>query len=324
MLTAYALNDGRLEKLDVPDGGPIPERAVWIDLHSPTPAQSAAAIALTHIDIPTEADLDVLSDTDRLYRQGGALYLEFTVLHRSQPGVTPDTTDLAAIFSGERLITVRYADPFPITRFAAAHERVSCVSASSMGIFVGLLENFVARIGEYVGANSSELYAISREVFHRKVDQFGAAQLQSVLDRLGRAGDTNAKARDCLASINRLLAFSTDELESVTDKPTRNAFRAIRRDVMAITDYANFVAGQLTFVLDAVLGLATVEQNRVIKIFSVVATLFIPPTLFASLWGMNFKHMPELDWTWGYPIALLTMLLSALLPYLYFRWRGWL
>ena len=136
--------------------------------------------------------------------------------------------------------------------------------------------------------------------------------------------EDNDVVRDSLASINRLLAFSTDELDAVTDKPTRNAFRAIRRDVMAITDYANFVAGQLTFVLDAVLGLATVEQNRVIKIFSVVATLFIPPTLFASLWGMNFKHMPELDSTWGYPLALLTMILSAVLPYIYFRWRGWL
>ena len=134
----------------------------------------------------------------------------------------------------------------------------------------------------------------------------------------------NAKARDSLASIGRLLAFATEDLDAITDKATKSAFRAIRRDLQAISDYANFVAGQLTFVLDAVLGLVTVEQNRIIKIFSVVATLFIPPTLFASLWGMNFKHMPELDWSFGYPLALVTMVLSALLPFLYFRWRGWL
>ena len=324
MLNAYALNDGKLDKLTFDPTHGIPDRAVWIDLFAPTAEEKTAAVALTAIDIPSEADLNVLSDTERLYRENGNVYLEFTVIHRGPTGFV-DISDLGFILAGARLVTVRYADPLPITKFATAYARKPCIAPTAMGILTGLLESFVGRIGEYVEANSVELYTISRQVFaSRKPGGGKTPDLEAVLDRLGTAGDINAKARDSLASIGRLLAFGAEDLEAMIDKPTRNALRAVRRDAVAVSDYANFVAGQLTFVLDAVLGLITVEQNRIIKIFSVVATLFIPPTLFASLWGMNFKHMPELDWSYGYPFALVTIVLSAVLPYLFFRWRGWL
>ena len=94
--------------------------------------------------------------------------------------------------------------------------------------------------------------------------------------------------------------------------------------MQSIEEHATFLANKVQFLLDATLGLVTIEQNDIIKLFSVVAVVFMPPTLVASIYGMNFKYMPELEWPLGYPMALALMVLAAVTPYLYFRWRQWL
>jgi magnesium transporter len=104
----------------------------------------------------------------------------------------------------------------------------------------------------------------------------------------------------------------------------RARFRTLSRDILSLSDHASFIANKLTFMLEATLGLINIEQNNIIKIFSVAAVVFLPPTLIASIYGMNFEHMPELRWMLGYPFALLVMVVSAILPYVYFKRRGWL
>ena len=152
-----------------------------------------------------------------------------------------------------------------------------------------------------------------------------APSYNDVLKALGRKGDLTSKVRESLVSIGRLVTFVTAEADNVKwSKEMRAQLKTMQRDVASLTDHASYLSNKITFVLDAMLGVVNLEQNNIIKLFSVMAVVLMPPTLIASIYGMNFKIMPELEWTHGYPIALVMMLLAAVLPYLFFTWKRWL
>ena len=149
--------------------------------------------------------------------------------------------------------------------------------------------------------------------------------LNDVLKRVGLVGDRVSKLRESLSGLSRLTLFLAQAIEET--KPSKDIkfrLKTLQRDVKSITDQDGFVTARISFLLDATLGLISIEQNAIIKIFSVAATAFLPPTLIASIYGMNFHFMPELDWHFGYPMAIILMIASAILPLWYFRRRGWL
>jgi magnesium transporter len=142
---------------------------------------------------------------------------------------------------------------------------------------------------------------------------------------IGRKGDHTSKVRESLVSIGRVVLFLANEADGMGwSKDARAQLRTMQRDVQSLSDHASYLSSKMTFLLDAMLGVVNLEQNSVIKIFSVVAVVLMPPTLVGTIYGMNFRHMPELDWLLGYPMALTLMVLSAVLPYVYFKWRKWL
>ena len=132
--------------------------------------------------------------------------------------------------------------------------------------------------------------------------------------------------RESLVSIGRVLIFLLNEAEGMRwGKDTRTQLKSMQRDVGSLSDHATYLTNKVTFLLDAMLGVISIEQNNIIKIFSIAAVVFMPPTLVASIYGMNFHHnMIELDWIYGYPFALILMVLVAVLPLLYFKWMKWL
>ena len=131
--------------------------------------------------------------------------------------------------------------------------------------------------------------------------------------------------RESLVSIGRLLLFLANEAEGMRwHKDVRLQLQAMQRDVLSLSDHATYLSNKITFLLDAMLGVVTIEQNNIIKIFSIAAVALMPPTLIASIYGMNFKHMPELDWTYGYPFAVVLMIATAILPFVIFKWKKWL
>ncbi len=130
--------------------------------------------------------------------------------------------------------------------------------------------------------------------------------------------------RDSLGSLSRLLTFLQNASVIQMDEDVRKLCATVAQDVATLSEHASFVAGNIAFLLDASLGLINVEQNAIIKIFSIASVVFLPPTLVASIYGMNFQHMPELSWQLGYPLALFAMVLSAIIPFFFFRWKGWL
>jgi len=221
------------------------------------------------------------------------------------------------------LITVRYADPLPFRAFAAYALRHPSACGDGQAAFIGLLEAIIDRIADVLETVGADLDRLSREVFSRSAAQT-SRDFQKLLTRLGRADDLVSKARESLVSIGRLLAFAIQGLQSGGRKGGGARLKTIGRDVASLSDHASFLNNKVNFLLDATIGMIYIEQNAIIKIFSVAAVVFLPPTLIASIYGMNFAHMPELDWRLGYPLALALMVVSAILPYWYFKRRGWL
>jgi magnesium transporter len=192
----------------------------------------------------------------------------------------------------------------------------------------GLLEAIIDRIADALETVGTEVDGLSREVFRNKAANVSkkTRDLRSVIEQIGSKGDFLTMIRESLLSIARHVAYysALDTAEHRMNKDARQRAKLVQRDVAFLSDHASFLSSKIDFLLDATLGLINLEQSQTIKIFSVAAVVFLPPTLVASIYGMNFESMPELEWLLGYPLALGLMLLSAALPYLYFKRRGWL
>ncbi|WP_404326133.1 CorA family divalent cation transporter [Aerophototrophica crusticola] len=247
------------------------------------------------------------------------------------------------------LVTVRHTEPLWLSIYAARTLRHPNLAPTPVDAMLGLLEAVVDRAADVLEMVGTDLDHLSTQIFAeateveagvleagrrgdkrrqvvRKAKRRKAQsdQLRSVITAVGRAGDLVQKVRDCLAGLERLCAFATTVAGPRMAKEQKVRLKTLARDVHSLVEHAGFQAMQGSFLLDATLGLINIQQTTIIKIFSVAAVAFLPPTLVASLYGMNFHHMPELDWQLGYPLALLLMVVAAVVPLLYFKKRGWL
>jgi magnesium transporter len=244
-------------------------------------------------------------------------------------------------------VTVRYADPLPFRTFAAKCRRDPAAHDTSELVFLSLVENVVNHLADVLEATDAELDALSEAVFAdgEAPGAGGAAvpdaaqrrwawrlarrrappaDLQAVVKRLGRANSLAGKLRESLLSVGRMLAFFRQGAGERLRDGARARLRTLDRDVASLADYDAQLSAEIGFLLEATFGLISLEQNTIIKVFSVAAVLFLPPTQVGTVYGMNFEHMPELGWAFGYPFALLLMVASAVAPYFWFRHRGWL
>jgi magnesium transporter len=246
-----------------------------------------------------------------------------TLMCRSDTAL-PSATPVTFILSGHRLATVRYDDPRP---FAIVEHRLarSCPpKVSGDTVLMDLLDAVIDRSADILERIGAEVDQISHAIFEPDDDK-ARPSYTDILKALGRKGDLTSKVRESLVSIGRLLLFLANEADNMKwPKDTRTQLQSMLRDVGSLSDHATYLTNKITFLLDAMLGVVNIQQNNIIKIFSVAAVVLMPPTLVASIYGMNFRHMPELDWVGGYPFALILMLFAAALPYMYFKWRKWL
>ena len=308
---------------------PFPDEFLWADLFEPTPEEERAVESLLTVDVPTRDEMKEIETSNRLYEEGNAVYMTATVGSKLD-SMTPESSAITFILADGRLITNRYVDPTPVRRFMLYVERSPAACTSSATLFAGLLESFVERIADLLERIQAELDSVSHTIFRRSngsAPQKGApssSDLQAMIEKIGANGDLVSKARESLVSFQRLLMYVQQAGSVSLSTEQRGRFKSTMRDVQSLSDHASFLGNKIQFLLDAVLGLINLEQNNIIKIFSVAAVMMMPPTLVASVYGMNFHFMPELDKPWGYPLALVAMVVSAVVPYLYFRRRGWL
>jgi len=305
-----------------------PSIPVWHDLINPTPEEDRSVEHQLGISIPTREEMEDIELSARLYQESGAEFMTMTAL-TGLDGDEPVKTPVTFILKGSSLVTVRYAEPKPFDIFVSRAQRASGVPcANGEMLMTGLIEALIDRLADALERLGNEIDGISREVFRSKVSNVTkkTRDLHSIIERIGQKADFLTATRESLVSISRLVAYHA-ALESPERKPTkeiRQRIKLLQRDAVSLGDHANFLSGKINFLLDATLGLINLEQNQIIKIFSVAAVVFLPPTLVASIYGMNFDFMPELKWYVGYPFAIVLMVLSAVMPYLYFKRRGWL
>jgi magnesium transporter len=323
MLTIYEYREGTLK---AQTGLPrITEAAVWIDLLNPTQDEEEKIEKALKIDVPTREEQQEIEVSSRLYQEAGAYFMTATLLFLSE-GTEAKTTPVSFILAEKRLVTVRYAEPRAFAIFAARCNRQETNLGNSTSVLIGLLDIVVDRLADFIERIQGEVEALSHSVFENKG---GVAMRQRrfdvLLQSIGREGEISSKARESCHSLGRLLTFLAFVVnERKEGKPLQSRVRAAARDVNSLTDHATFLSGKIIFLLDATLGMIQIQQNDIIKIFSVAAVVFLPPTLIASIYGMNFHVMPELDWLFGYPFALGLMVIFAVLPYIYFKHKGWL
>ncbi len=326
MLAIY--QPGRRVRAPVdPAAHALPETALWLDLHEPSPDEVAFVGRALSIEVPTREEMREIEASARVYEESGALFLTATILvHGDEP--PPGTSEVTFILKGERLVTLRYADPQPFRSMEARIERQGGTLTSAPAILFWLLDGLIGRIADVLERVAVDIDGLSGEIFgaaHAK-PRGGRPDLLRAIERIGRSGDTAARARECLLTFGRILLSlsATEAVPQPHKKEGRARAKVLTRDVASLTDHAAFLSGKISLLLDATLGMVNIEQNAIIKIFSVVAVVFLPPTLIASIYGMNFAHMPELAWPVGYPMAVALMVTSAIVPLLYFKRRGWL
>jgi magnesium transporter len=323
MLSVYTPHGTTLERIPVETGEPLPASAVWIDLATPTVQEDKQVEQLLGIAIPTREEMLEIEVSSRLYVENGARYMTATLMCQSDTA-TPKTTPVTFILASHRLATVRYDEPRP---FAIVEHRLarSCpAKVTGELVLMDLLDAVIDRSADILERIGGEVDQISHSIFEPEADE-GPPSYTDILRALGRKGDLTSKVRESLVSIHRLVLFLANEADALKwPKDTRAQLKSMQRDVVSLSDHATYLTNKVTFLLDAMLGVVNIQQNNIIKIFSVAAVVFMPPTLVASIYGMNFHHMPELDWRLGYPLALIVMVLAAVMPYIYFKWRKWL
>jgi magnesium transporter len=241
----------------------------------------------------------------------------------------PQRASITFILTGRALITLRYVEPRPVAIYSQkllrGQEGCSCGEEA----LVGLLESFIDRIADILEKVNQDLDQVSQTIFAEGPtgQRGGGRDLQAVIRALGRNDDLVSTIRESLLSLTRVISFLTATLTAVGDKSAKDMkarLKSARNDIVSLNEHAAFESHTINFQLDATLGMINIEQNGIIKIFSIAAVVFLPPTMVASIYGMNFKDMPELNWTAGYPWALGLMLVSALVPLIYFKRKGWL
>ena len=330
MLHVFGVQEGRLTDLSPDPAAPIqtqvPPGAVWVDLHNPLRLEESLVEESLGLDIPTREELAEIEASSRLYQEDGATFMTATLIKRGLDEERPESAPVTFILKGSQLVTVRYAEPRAFPIFIRRMQKPGQCASEGEGIFLSLLEAVVDRAADHLESVGRIIDDTSLQVFERSRGRRQRTKpFEELLIKVGEEGDFTSKMRESLMSIGRLVAFYSAVLDQRHDaKEDRVRLKTLQRDIHSLTDHSTFLSGKISFLLDAVLGMISIEQNGIIKIFSVAAVVFLPPTLVASIYGMNFQFMPELALWFGYPMALGLMVLSAVLPYFYFRAKGWL
>jgi magnesium transporter len=319
MITVYDAVGGKLVQRSEP--GDV-STSVWIDLVNPGEDEDKSIEKALGIEVPTRSEMREIEASNRFYTENGAYYMTSIILHNSSQEV-PMTSVITFILSGPHLVTVRYTEPraFPVYVARAAKGDADCVTGA--GVMIGLFEMLIEREADLIERVQDEVEKIAPQVFGQNGQT--ARRLDILLKTVGKEGDVTARAQESAMSLHRLsLYFANAARERKDDPRVLGRIEAANHDILSLMESMRFLSARTSFLLDATLGMISTEQNQIIKLFSVMAVMLMPPTLVASIYGMNFKFMPELDWFIGYPLALGLMFISGLVPFLYFRRKGWL
>jgi magnesium transporter len=320
MLFAYQVEAGKLVALA--QDAPL-DQALWIDLYRPLAAE-VEKVAAFGIEIPTLADMEEIEISNRLYHEPAGDYIT-VVLPGQSEAKEPTSGPVCFILTPERLITVRHHAPRPFETYPERAEKGGAGCDSPEKLFLGLVEEIVGRLADLLESAGRGLEEVYRSIYLAGEQGKTAARLETALQLIGRDSELIARVRLSLLTLERAIGFNMLALaDKKTEVPQRAVAKGLQRDISALEVHCDYLATRVAQATDTTLGMINLLQSATVRIVSVVAVLFLPPTLIASIYGMNFRIMPELAQVWGYPMALGLMVVSAAATYLYFRWKKWL
>jgi magnesium transporter len=330
MLTFYRSRAGRGETPVDLAQDLLPSDTAWIDLFRPSAHEIAFVERTTGLSVPRIDELSEIESSSRLRNENGALYLSMPLTYRAQTD-EPVSTPVGFVLNAERLVSVRFEELPSFIHFAEQDLAAETDPLTSAAVFAGLLDAIADRLADTLETIAGELDSLSHRLFRNPVAEpegrrppaRESADLRVILRRVGHSGDLASKIRDSLLGIGRMVPYVTALTAQWLPPDVKPRFDTLRQDVHSLSDYDEHLVNKVQLLLDATLGLINIEQNNIIKVLTIVSVVGIPPTLVASMYGMNFK-IPEYSWSWGYPYVLALIALSAVLPLVWFKLRGWI
>jgi len=293
---------------------------LWADLLNMDHQRESNIERLLKINIPSPSEINDIEVSTRLYSQDNVLYMTASLMIKSDTD-TPELHGVTFVLMPQSLVTVRYCDPmaFQNTRKAICASKKN--SYTALEIFCILLEAAIERLADVIENVEKKIDVMGKKLFQPSRESFN---FQEMLQCIGQQGDRVSKTHESLVTLGRMISFTLETLSADIPKDSHSQLVILSKDIIALNEHTTFISNKINFLLDATLGLINIEQNKIIKIFSVGTVIFSPPTLIASIYGMNFHMMPELSWHLGYPFALGLMLVSSISSYRYFKQRRWL
>jgi magnesium transporter len=310
-----------------PKQAKTPDMAVWIDLFSATDEEIASVAKALKITIPSRDDLEEIESSSRLQFDDGWMQLSTPVsAHSDDEGPTP----VGFLVSEKFLITIRYTEMRGFDTAIKLFSKDNAPACETDDVFAALIEGMVDYGADMLEQIGVTLNVLSRGIFHEYRKQKSARsvrrknrELNEALLEIGSNGDHLSQIRESLLGLQRIVPFATEKSQGWIKPEIQARLKTVNRDILSLADFEVHLSNKIQFLLDATLGFINTEQNDIFKVLTIVSVVGIPPTFFASLWGMNFHNMPEYSWTYGYEFGLLVIFVSTLVPIFWFKWRGW-
>ncbi|RZJ44649.1 MAG: magnesium transporter [Brevundimonas sp.] len=319
MIRLYRAGGAKCEIHTPQPGESLGPDVIWLDLVAPTREEELGLEAALKLSIPTREEMQELEASSRVYRENGALYATADLIHNGDADI-PAIDPVTFILTKGPLVTIRYFNPRPFATLDAKLAKEPALCDAGPTLFLHLMEAVIDRNSDVLSKTVARVEGISNHVFA----EGRTVGFEKLITKLGRAQIANARLEQSLAGLLRVFAFVNLDSHLANEAERREHLKSLSADAQSLIAHNQAVAANINFQLSAALGLINIEQSSIIKIFSVAAVAFMPPTLIASIYGMNFDHMPELHWMGGYPMAIVAMVIAAILPLLWFKKKGWL
>ena len=303
-------------------------KVTWLDLLDPTEDERSIVESDYGLKLPSREDLSEVESSSRIAEENGVLFLSMPIVSHARP-LEDAPSPIGFVLSKDVLVTIRYTQLRSLDAAAAKFSR-NDTGGASVDAFAALIEEMVDRSADLLEGIAAELDVVSRSVFlktrvrqRRHLTRSNDA-LHRTLIEVGNAGERLSQIRGSLLGLQRIVPFVSEPKRDWIPSNVRSRLKIAQADLLSLTDYETHLSDKVQFLLDSVLGFISTKQNDIFTVLTIVSVVGIPPTLVASIYGMNFKNMPELDWAWGYQFGLALIVLSTVLPILWFKWRGWL
>ena len=325
MITAY-FKDQQSREISLEEFSTLDlNDVVWLDLLQPSAEEHRAVDEKTGFHVPSRDSLKDIEPSSRLHLEKEGLYLTIWLI-ADPDGKKPSLEEVGFVISAELLVSVRYVEMKAFHSVLREYHGIAPEQRTPLMALLTAVDTISDSCAEILEQSVDHIDRIAGDIFGHKLR--GKRKDPKYLeDRVARFVGYHrliSKVRDSLLSLSRMMSYLHTK-RVITDGSEHQDFAfAIIHDVQTLAEHANFISGNLSFLSDATLGIISIEQNAIIKIFSIASVVFLPPTLVASIYGMNFDIMPELHWTYGYPLAIVTMIITAVIPFMFFRWKGWL